>query len=632
MLTEAIAAARAGDRARARDLLARLLRSDSANAEYWVWMSTVVESEQERIYCLESALRLDPTNRAALRGMVILGARTAEAREAPAPIRVPRRQVAAVVARPKISRPFNWRLLIGSVAGLVFIVVAGFIGTRLIRSGGFAFAPALQPASPTPTDTPVFSTATPTPIPAATRVLRTAIPTELARTPLIFFVDTTPTPTPITGATPHPEIEAYQGGLSALIQGDYEEALRLMDQVIEIDDHLADAHYFRGEALRALDEPGRAFQAYDRATAVDLQYAPAFLGRGRARLLIDANADPTGDYLTAIHIDPNLIEAYLAASDYYASKRLWLAMDTMLQQAIDSGVTEPILYIRLSQAQYNRNLFQESLDSAIEGSGNDPTIVEGYLAVGRAYLALHMDSAALWPLQTYTAYQPSDPQGWAILARAYLALGDTTLGLEAAERALALNDRSSAAYLARGYIRASSGDNLGALQDFERAQQYGTQSFDLFYGYAKAYFNLGQYAPAHSNLGPALANAVDDWQKGEAYALRALAFESTAPPARDDAIANWSWLLELPGASPETRTMAEQHLDALLGGGPTRTPRPSLTPTSPVTPASPTSTLTATPTPAPTPSGTQASPTAGPSPTATILPTAEPTETPWVYR
>ena len=70
MITEAIAAARAGDRARARDLFSRLLRTDSANAEYWVWMSSVVDTDRERIYCLESALKLDPTNRAAMRGLV----------------------------------------------------------------------------------------------------------------------------------------------------------------------------------------------------------------------------------------------------------------------------------------------------------------------------------------------------------------------------------------------------------------------------------------------------------------------------------------------------------------------------------------------------------------------------------
>ena len=52
MLDEAIAAAREGDRTRARDLLTRLLRTDQSNPEYWLWMSSIVDSPKEKIYCL----------------------------------------------------------------------------------------------------------------------------------------------------------------------------------------------------------------------------------------------------------------------------------------------------------------------------------------------------------------------------------------------------------------------------------------------------------------------------------------------------------------------------------------------------------------------------------------------------
>ena len=690
MLTEAIAAARAGDRSRARDLLARLLRSDSANAEYWIWMSAVVDTEQERVYCLESALRLDPTNRTALRGLVVLGARTPEKVEPSPPPKIPRRQVAAVVppvaekpdARLSTAAPAAWptgapvfarrrprrrvtfRMLAGGVIGLGIIAVVALIGFRLITPRGFAFAPLLAPPSPTVTDTPAFSTPTNTPIPAATRVLRTPIPTQLAGTPLVFFVATTPTATVIAGATPHPEIEAYAGALAALEQAQYDEALRFIDQVIEIDPRLPDAHYFRGEALRGLGRYGDAFQAYDRATALDNAFAPAFLGRGRTRLLIDEQADPTRDFTTAIEIDPNLIEAYVAASDYYASRRLWKAMDDMLQAAIDSGLTAPILHIRLSEAQFNRTHFEEALQSAVEGSAEDPTIVEGYLAIGQAYLALHVDSAALWPLQTYTAYRSEDPQGWTLLARAHLAIGDTANAMAAAEQALAINERYGFGLLARGLVRVAQGDNQAAIQDFDRALQYSQPSFDLYYGYARAHFNLAQYTRAIRFLSNALDVAVNDWEKGEAYALRAITFEATDPPARDDAIANWSWILDLPGAAPETRSLAEARLNELLGGGPTRTLRPTLTPTVPITPGTPTATRTATPTRTPTPTvpvtpgsptvtrtatptrtptptrtitptlptaTPSSTPTPGPSPTPTRRPSPEPTETPWMY-
>jgi hypothetical protein len=55
MFMEALAAARAGNRVRARSLLTKLLKTDSSVVDYWVWMSSVVESQREKIYCLESA-------------------------------------------------------------------------------------------------------------------------------------------------------------------------------------------------------------------------------------------------------------------------------------------------------------------------------------------------------------------------------------------------------------------------------------------------------------------------------------------------------------------------------------------------------------------------------------------------
>ena len=121
-LTEAIAAARAGDRSHARELLSKLLRADSANPEYWIWMSSVVDSEREKIYCLESALKLDPSNRAALRGLVILGARNPEEDELASAVKIARRQTASTaVARPAARGEgfrFPWRLVVLLVLGL----------------------------------------------------------------------------------------------------------------------------------------------------------------------------------------------------------------------------------------------------------------------------------------------------------------------------------------------------------------------------------------------------------------------------------------------------------------------------------------------------------------------------------
>ena len=74
MYKEAVEAARRGQRDRARDLITRLLRTEKNSPNLWLLMSSVVDTEKERIYCLQSVLKLDPENLAARQGLILLGA------------------------------------------------------------------------------------------------------------------------------------------------------------------------------------------------------------------------------------------------------------------------------------------------------------------------------------------------------------------------------------------------------------------------------------------------------------------------------------------------------------------------------------------------------------------------------
>ena len=68
-LQDPLQAIQSGQRRKAKELLTRLLRSDQENAEYWLWMSSVVETEKEQVFCLQKALKADPTSVAAKRGL-----------------------------------------------------------------------------------------------------------------------------------------------------------------------------------------------------------------------------------------------------------------------------------------------------------------------------------------------------------------------------------------------------------------------------------------------------------------------------------------------------------------------------------------------------------------------------------
>ncbi len=74
LLIEGIEAAKAGDKARAQRLLAQAIRRNPDSIEAWLWLSGTFDTPQGRAFCLEKVLSIDPTNRAAQRGLAALGA------------------------------------------------------------------------------------------------------------------------------------------------------------------------------------------------------------------------------------------------------------------------------------------------------------------------------------------------------------------------------------------------------------------------------------------------------------------------------------------------------------------------------------------------------------------------------
>jgi len=666
MLMEAIAAARAGDRVRARSLLTRLLRADSSVVDYWIWLSSVVESRREKIYCLESALKLDPTNRGVLRGLVVLGARAPQEGELAAAPRISRRQIpTAASVRPSAGRGLriNWRWAVTGVGLAGGMVAVGWLAFSIFaRPRALTQAPTLAAVSLTPSGASPVPSPSSSPIPASIRALRTPIPPELAGTPLVFFVPQTPTPTPVWGYTPHPQYEAYGAGIAALQRGDLEDAVGFFDQVLALADDLPDAQYHRAEALRlqvAADPNssetsgllGEALAGYDRAVLLDPAFAPAYVGRGRAILLRTLRNKPIEDFKAedlpedfarAIEADPLFAPAYVAQADFYRQVALWKTMEEALQAAVDAGLREPIIYIRLSEAQINRAKYDLALENAIEGSAADPTSLDGYLMLGRSLVRLELWQEALAPLLTYVAYSAEDHRGWSDLGRAQLGAGQTEAAGESLNRALEINPRYAPAYLARGWLMLELGDYEAGLQSLGEARRYGSESFELFLAIGTGYYDLGRNQQALEAARQALTYAnleedreIHDLMFSRGYALRALVSEEV-PDLVDYAVQNWQWVLELEFPDPAVRDMAVQHLFELTGELPTLPP--SETPAASAT-STPSATLALTSTSSPTlgPSATLLPAPASLTPSPTVTPTATlgavtPTRTPTATR
>ena len=220
-------------------------------------------------------------------------------------------------------------------------------------------------------------------------------------------------------------------------------------------------------------------------------------------------------------------------------------------------------------------------------------------------------TAALWPLKTYLIYTPDDHRGLAYLGRALVGLGEYEEALTLLNSALEIQDRYSPAYLARGILNLEIGEYEAAIDDLTLSRRYSTVTFDILFSTGRAYFQIGDFNDALVDfINPAIAAANKETnfttrgiKLAECYALRAQVYENINQ--LDDAIREWTWILSLENARPETRAMAETHIAELTGEGPTRTPTvspsdtPTPTPLATATLPSPTATITATSTTTP---------------------------------
>jgi Flp pilus assembly protein TadD len=73
LLRQGIAYAKAGRKEEARDILLQVVELDEQNESAWLWLSSVVDSADDKAVALENVLALNPNNEWAKRGLSILG-------------------------------------------------------------------------------------------------------------------------------------------------------------------------------------------------------------------------------------------------------------------------------------------------------------------------------------------------------------------------------------------------------------------------------------------------------------------------------------------------------------------------------------------------------------------------------
>jgi len=167
MYERGIAAARGGQRRVAAGLLTKAVQLDPRHEQAWLWLSGVLDDPKDVAFCLNSALKLNPDNQQARKGLAWLAQKHAALAAAPAPTPTTSRLQAIEIPPADAPRPaaepatwwHEWRssernnrlFRIGALGGLMILILATSIMLWMAPSSPTAAATG---ANPMPTAQP----------------------------------------------------------------------------------------------------------------------------------------------------------------------------------------------------------------------------------------------------------------------------------------------------------------------------------------------------------------------------------------------------------------------------------------------------------------------------------------------
>lgn len=576
---DAVDALRHGNKPRAKEILTLLLKSDQNNPTYWIWLSAAVDNAKERIYCLQTALKLDPENGTAKRGLILLGALTPSETVQPFPMNRTRaweEKLLLANEKPKergfkvIAKSSALRLLGVIVIGAAFIsaVIFGFILPRRAT----VVPTQMNTQGPSTTSTVFGATAAP-------------IRAFMGPTPLWMLLAETYTPTPLYVNTPRvPEAsDQYRVAMNAYQHDDWDAFIAQMELIIPYEPQSADIYYLIGEAYRFKGQSANALQAYKEALKLNPDFGAPYLGLARAQLMANPGFNAVSLFNEAIQRDPDFGEAHLERARFLISHHDSEAALVDLNRAAALMPESSDVYLAYAGAYLELGQSASALKAAEKAYALDITALPVYKMLGELYLEDGQYQRAVESLEVYVTYEEEDALALARLGQAYYKIEEYEAAIRTLDKATTINRTGlHRFYIYRGLANLELGNADEAVKDLEIAAAADNKSYEANLGLVRAFYLQEKFGSAFLKVEALKSLAKTEEQKAIMLYWRALVQEQRGETK--DAVKTWNELLVMDKdvISNEMLNKAQERLKVLVPPTPTlrtnATPSPSGTP------------------------------------------------------
>jgi tetratricopeptide (TPR) repeat protein len=550
LLQQAVEATQNGEPARSREALLKLLEEDNREPLYWLLMSTAVESRDERIYCLQNVLFLDPENSAARHDLELLGADVPDLSTPALIAEETENWQTKEIAAPKIAKlrkktreqPWSLTWILSAIGTGVVIIILGFYAAQN------GMLDIVLPSSPTPTLRSGASTAVVTSQsegPVATRTVGVISnnPEDL--------LEATYTPTPIYINTPHPGENAVQDGLAAFQAGECEAATALFRNAITLNPTSPDLYYYLGESLLCNGDTTGAFDTFNSAISLDPQFAPGYLGRAKVGMALGSEATIIiTDLNTAILLDPSYVDAYLTRAVFNMQREAFDSAEGDVASAETIAPNSALVQYYKGLVQLEQNEFALALQASERAEEMDVTLLPNYLLKAEAQQGLGLYQDSVETMQLFLPFDGDSGPGWELLGVGFWHTDRQTEALDSFNQALSIDPMLPKASYYLGLVDLEAGLFQSALAYMQIAVQGEPDWFEARIGRARALLGTGNPSGAFFEIN-ATSDLIDsDEQRAQYFYWRATTLEALGQP--DNALADWRSLLALPESAVPT--------------------------------------------------------------------------------
>ncbi|MBG1268514.1 serine/threonine-protein kinase [Nostoc sp. WHI] len=281
--------------------------------------------------------------------------------------------------------------------------------------------------------------------------------------------------------------------------GDYEQAQADSTQAILLNPQDANAYFDRGFAYSELGKYKEAIADYNQAIKLNPQNAYAYYGRGIARTQLKDNKGAIGDFSKAIALKPQYTEPYLQRGILRRRLKLRQAAIQDFDTVIKINPSDAKAYYQRGLTQFINQQKYAALKDYTDAININPKYIEAYLNRGDIYSDLGNKLEAAEDYNTILQIDPKFIAAYIHRGIHRFSFGDYKGAIEDYTQALKLNPNDVAAYNNRGNAYLELGNKKAANQDYSRAIAIDANN-------ALAYYNRGVIRAKQRNKQEAIAD------------------------------------------------------------------------------------------------------------------------------